>query len=154
MRAAACSGVFFDNTESGFASRFVFARAGDPEAPDVRPPKPAGMLGVDADLIPHGLSSMQLETLIDKGSIEKLPKAGELGYPLTCIAFPKSAADYADRLQLEGSRGLMGDLDAHKVEPTAKVAALIALLNLNISATRSPTGSPYPTQTGSWHCPT
>lgn len=129
----ACSGVFFDNTESGFASRFVFARAGDPEAPDVRPPKPAGMLGVDADLIPHGLSSMQLKTLIDKGSIEKLPKAGELGYPLTSIAFPKSAADYADRLQLEGSRGLIGDLDAHKVEPTAKVAALIALLNLNIS---------------------
>lgn len=128
----ACTGVFFDNVESGFASRFVFARAGDPEAPDVRPPKPAGTLGVDADRIPRGLSATQLGLLIDKGSIAKLPTAGELGYPLTHIKFPRSADDYADRLQRDGSRGLIGDLDAHKTEPTAKIAALIALLNLNI----------------------
>lgn len=128
----ACTGVFFDNVESGFASRFVFARAGDPEAPDARPPKPAGTLGVDADRIPRGLSVTQLKLLIDKGSIAKMPEAGELGYPLTRITFPQSAADYADRLQRDGSRGLIGDLDAHKTEPTAKIAALIALLNLNI----------------------
>jgi len=127
----ACSGVIFDNAESGFASRFVFARAGDPDAPDVRPPMPAGTLGVDPQRIPAGLSADRIRLLIEQGAIEKMPQAGGLGYPLTQIKFPPEAAAYADRIQVAGTRGLLDDLDAHILEPTAKIAALIALLSLN-----------------------
>lgn len=129
----ACSGVIFDNAESGFASRFVFARAGDPEAPDTAPPMPEGSLGVDPARIPTGLSPTQIRLLVEKGSIDNMPAAGGLGYPLTHIMFPRSAREYADRVQLQGTRGQIDDLDAHLLEPTAKIAALLSLLNLNIT---------------------
>ncbi|WP_143251934.1 DUF3987 domain-containing protein [Bifidobacterium pseudolongum] len=119
--------VFFSNADVGFASRFLFASAGDPDAPDVQPPAPDGSLPALAAGIPQGPSDAQLATLRRRDGVPLQAKAGMLEWPAHVIHLPQVAAREADRLQLLGTRGELGDLDAHRLEPAARLTALFAL---------------------------
>ena len=121
------SDVFFTNTEVGFASRFLFAPAGDPLAPDVQPPAPQGVFPALAAGIPQGPTDAQLETLRNRDGVPYPGGAGMLEWPAHVVHLPPVAAQEADRLQLLGTRGQLGDLDAHRLEPAARLTALFAL---------------------------
>lgn len=119
--------VFFGNADVGFASRFLFASAGDPDAPDLQPSAPDGSLPALAAGIPQGPSDAQIATLRRRDGVPLQAKAGMLGWPAKVIHLPQAAAREADRLQLLGTRGELGDLDAHRLEPAARLTALFAL---------------------------
>ena len=119
--------VFFSNAEVGFASRFLFAPAGDPLAPDVQPPAPQGSFPALAAGIPQGPDDAQLEALRNRDGVPYPHGAGMLAWPAHVVHLPPVAAREADRLQLLGTRGELGDLDAHRLEPAARLTALFAL---------------------------
>ena len=119
--------LFFANAEVGFASRFLFAPAGDPLAPDVQPPAPQDTFPALADGIPQGPDDAQLATLRNRDGVPYPHGAGMLAWPAHVIHLPPVAAQEADRLQLLGTRGELGDLDAHRLEPAARLTALFAM---------------------------
>lgn len=119
--------VFFSNAEVGFASRFLFANAGDKDAPDEQPPAPNGTFPAFAAGIPQGPTDGQIETLRVHDGVPLEGKAGMLAWPAHVIHLPANAAREADRLQLLGTRGELGDLDSHRLEPAARLTALFAL---------------------------
>lgn len=127
--------VFFGNADVGFAARFLFANAGDPDAPDEQPPAPNGTFPTLAAGIPQGPTDAQLETLRARDGVPLSRKAGMLAWPAHVIHLPASAAHEADRLQLLGTREQLGDLDAHRLEPAARLTALFTLADGRQEAT-------------------
>lgn len=123
----AAADVFFANAEVGLLSRFLFANVGDPDAPDERPPAPEGVMPDLAAHIPDGPSDAQLRTLMEHDGIPQRGKAGMLGWPSHIITLPEVAAREADRIRLAGTRGQLGDEDAHRIESLARLTALFAL---------------------------
>lgn len=123
----AAADVFFNNAEVGLLSRFLFANVGDPDAPDTQPPAPHGMMPDLAATIPEGPSDAQLLTLMQRDGIPTPGGAGMLAWPAHTITLPEAAAREADRIRLRGTRGLLGDEDAHRIEPLARLTALFAI---------------------------
>lgn len=123
----AAADVFFTNSEVGLLSRFLFANVGDPDAPDEQPPAPHDVMPDLAARIPEGPTDAQLRTLMQHDGIPQEGKEGILDWPAHIITLPEVAAREADRIRLAGTRGLLGDEDAHRIEPLARLTALFAL---------------------------
>lgn len=122
------SHVIFDNSSVGFASRFIFVNAIDTAAPVQRPLMPKDQWTCDLTRFDSvGLFAGLLD-LLQVGDRESLIDPDKQ-YPLMEMTFPSSAKKQADRMQLEGVHGRIHELDAHRLELQAKVAALFCILD-------------------------
>lgn len=122
--------TLFAETNTGLAGRFIYLPSTDTDMPalDDKPGIPLQPFPFDPDRLPEGNSFEQIEALLKFGSREAMPQHGATGYPLTTLAMPEQAYQYADDLQRKAGEGRMSPLDTHRVELVAKLAALFRLM--------------------------
>lgn len=120
--------VLFDNTSVGFAGRFIFLMSTDADAPETRPEKPVRQSIFDSTRFVETNDFAGLTDLLVAGGLSNLGNPDET-YRLTELKFPSTIEEYVDRARMRGVRGEADELDAHRIELQAKVAALFSLFD-------------------------
>lgn len=120
--------ILFDNASVGFAGRFIFLMSTDASAPAMRPKKPEKRKIFDPTRFAEPSDFAGLTDLLVAGGLSNLADPDET-YRLTELKFPPSIEEYVDKARMRGVRGEADELDAHRIELQAKVAALFSLFD-------------------------
>ncbi|MEK0264231.1 hypothetical protein [Bifidobacterium mongoliense] len=121
----AASNALFANVGMGLPQRFIWSDTSDPDAPDVRPDRPTGVMPCDLTAIPQDPDPATFDAVYQAATIR-----GSLGYTLTEMRFPAEAYGESDRHRLAVLHGReVNPLDSHGMQCKAKTAALLALLD-------------------------
>lgn len=125
--------VLFDRTDSGLPQRFLWADVRDPETPLEAEKSPE----VQASLtcFPYNTSQLPPDPKINvlqayyNPSKDGLHQADEYPHSYLTVSFPACTVNDFDRSRILTNKGVSANpLDAHRLMVTARVAALLALL--------------------------
>lgn len=120
----AASNALFANVGTGLPQRFVWSETTDPDAPDVKPDRPAGGMPCDLTAIPQDPDATTFDAVYQAATIRD-----SLRYTLTELRFPDEAYRESDANRLTVLHGAdVQPLDSHAMQVKAKVSALLALL--------------------------